>query len=221
MDVVDVLLLERGEEALHRRVVETVALAAHRLLDAVPLQDLAVGLGGVLDPCVTVMDQAGFRPAALQGHDQRVHAQPGPEVVGHAPADDLARGQVLDRGRVQPALVGRQVADVGQPDGVGPLGDEVAVEQGPGDPQGVAGGGGGPPGGGGGRGGGGGGGGGWGGGGGGGGVGGARGGPRGPPPPRRPLPAPRPRAARAGGPPPPRARRGGAPPRAVGPPADG
>src|SRR3954451_19321144 len=50
MDVVDVLLLERGEEALHRRVVETVALAAHRLLDAVPLQDLAVGLGGVLDP---------------------------------------------------------------------------------------------------------------------------------------------------------------------------
>src|SRR4051812_12112447 len=37
MDVMDVLLLERGEEALHRRVVETVALAAHRLLDAVPL----------------------------------------------------------------------------------------------------------------------------------------------------------------------------------------
>src|SRR3954464_3968572 len=68
MDVVDVLLLQRGEEALHRRVVETVALAAHRLLDAVPLQDLAVGLGSVLDPSVTVMDQAGFRPAALQGH---------------------------------------------------------------------------------------------------------------------------------------------------------
>src|SRR4051812_44200868 len=36
MDVVDVLLLERGEEALHRRVVETVAAPAHRLLDAVP-----------------------------------------------------------------------------------------------------------------------------------------------------------------------------------------
>src|SRR3954471_5616029 len=48
MDVVDVLLLERGEEGLHRRVVEAVALAAHRLLDAAPLQDLAVGLGSVL-----------------------------------------------------------------------------------------------------------------------------------------------------------------------------
>src|SRR3954449_7259565 len=65
-----------------------------------------------LDPSVTVMDQAGFRPAPLQGHDQRVHAQPGPEVVGHAPADDLARGRVLERGQVQPALVGRQVAEI-------------------------------------------------------------------------------------------------------------
>src|SRR3954451_22906296 len=65
-----------------------------------------------LDPSVTVMDQAGFRPAALQGHDQRVDAQPGPEVVGHAPADDLARGQVLDDGQVQPALVRRQVAEI-------------------------------------------------------------------------------------------------------------
>src|SRR5947208_16142936 len=42
-----------------------------------------------LDPSVAVMDQAGPRPPALQGHDQRVDAQPGPEVVGHRPADDL------------------------------------------------------------------------------------------------------------------------------------
>src|SRR3954466_4915416 len=96
-------------------------------------------LESALDPSVTVMDQAGFRPAALQGHDQRVHAQPGPQVIRHRPADDLARGQVLDRGQVQPALVRRQVGDVGQPDRVGPLGDEVAVEQVRRDRQGVAG----------------------------------------------------------------------------------
>src|SRR5215204_6353278 len=47
-------------------------------------------------PAVTVVDRAPRRPAALQGHDQGVDAQPRPEVVGHAPADDLARGQVLD-----------------------------------------------------------------------------------------------------------------------------
>src|SRR3954449_6495871 len=48
MDVVDVLLLQRGEEALHRRVVQAVPAPAHGLLDPVPSQDLAVGLGGVL-----------------------------------------------------------------------------------------------------------------------------------------------------------------------------
>jgi hypothetical protein len=58
------------------------------------------------------MDQAGFRPAALQGHDQRVHAQPGPQVIRHRPADDLARGHVLDRGQVQPALVRGQVGEI-------------------------------------------------------------------------------------------------------------
>src|SRR5215213_1641319 len=36
--LVDMLLLQRGEEALHRRVVEAVAAPAHGLPDPVPLQ---------------------------------------------------------------------------------------------------------------------------------------------------------------------------------------
>src|SRR3954471_13453234 len=156
-------------------------------------------LESALDPSVTVMDQAGFRPAALQGHDQRVHAQPGPQVIRHRPADDLARGQVLDRGQVQPALVRRQVGDVGQPDRVGPLGDEVAVEQVRGDRQVV------PA------------------------VGGPRGPtaapPRLPAHPAHPPPAPTapapPSPPPAGVPPPRPARRGVPPPRAVGPPPGG
>src|SRR3954453_3894105 len=44
-DLVDVLGLERGEEALHGRVIEAVAAAAHGLRDAVPLQHRPVGLG--------------------------------------------------------------------------------------------------------------------------------------------------------------------------------
>src|SRR4051794_10314358 len=47
-DLVDVLRLEGGEEALHGRIMEAVAAAAHGLGDAVPLQHHAVGLGGVL-----------------------------------------------------------------------------------------------------------------------------------------------------------------------------
>jgi len=56
-DLVDVLGLERGEEALHGRVIEAVAAAAHGLRDAVPLQHRPVGLGRVLHAAVAVVDQ--------------------------------------------------------------------------------------------------------------------------------------------------------------------
>src|SRR3954447_25914525 len=69
----------------------------------------------------------------LDGHDQGVDAQLGPEVVGHRPADDLARGHVLDRGQIQEALVGRDVGDVGQPDLVRPVRGEVPRQQARGD----------------------------------------------------------------------------------------
>src|SRR4051812_4631736 len=65
----------------------------------------------------------------LDGHDQGADAQLGPEVVGHGPADDLARGHVLDRGQIQEALVGRDVGDVGQPDLVRPVRGEVPRQQ--------------------------------------------------------------------------------------------
>ena len=49
-DLVDVFDLERGEEALHGRVVEAVPAPAHGLHDAMPLEDGPVGLRGVLHP---------------------------------------------------------------------------------------------------------------------------------------------------------------------------
>src|SRR5215216_6750287 len=56
-DLVDVLRLERGEEALQGRVIEAVAAAAHGLRDAVPLQHRPVGLGRILHAAVAVVDQ--------------------------------------------------------------------------------------------------------------------------------------------------------------------
>src|SRR4051795_437726 len=109
MDVVDVLLLERGEEALHRRVVETVAAPAHRLLDAVPPQDLAVGLGGVLGGfkwSSQHLDQGGCggpSKAAFGSVPARRVAVPGPPLRGaaggSAPVVGVDRGGTLERGR--------------------------------------------------------------------------------------------------------------------------
>ena len=92
-----------------------------------PLQHRPIRPRGVLRSAIRMMDEPAWRSAALEGHDQSVDAEPRLEMLRHRPADDLARGQVLDGGQVEPALVRRQVADVGQPDRVRPLGREAPL----------------------------------------------------------------------------------------------
>src|SRR3954470_143600 len=109
----DALRLERSKEALHGRVIETVAASAHRLLDAMPLQHRPMRPSRVLHAAVAMMNEPPRRLAALEGHDQGVDTQACLEMLRHRPADDLARGQVLDGGEVEKALVGWNVRDVG------------------------------------------------------------------------------------------------------------
>src|SRR3712207_5749422 len=49
------------------------------------------------------------RVVPLDGHDQGVDAQPGPEAVGHGPADDLARARLGRPGRQLLAAPGAQL----------------------------------------------------------------------------------------------------------------
>ena len=62
-------------------------------------------------------------------HIQRLLAQDALQPLGHRPADDLHRGQILDGGEVEPAFVSWDVGDVSEPDRIGRNGFEVAVEQ--------------------------------------------------------------------------------------------
>src|SRR5512135_2898731 len=126
---VNQLGLERAEERLHGRVIVTVAFAAHGRLKAVTIEDLAVGAAGVLHAAIGMMDETSARGMMLNGHHQRLLAQGALQVIGHAPADDLAGGYVLDGSQVQPALVGRNVGHVSQPDGVRTVGLEGALEE--------------------------------------------------------------------------------------------
>src|SRR5215212_10038444 len=57
--LLDELALQRGIEALHRRIVPAIALAAHRAMDAVLPQSLAVLVGCKLHPAVRVVGEAG------------------------------------------------------------------------------------------------------------------------------------------------------------------
>src|SRR6201997_482886 len=50
-------------------------------------------------------------------------------MICHRPADDLAAVEIHDRSQIEPALIGLDIGDVGEPDPVRRGGDEVAFEQ--------------------------------------------------------------------------------------------
>ena len=73
------------------------------------------------------MDQARLRTPRVDRHLQRVDHDVGVHRRRHRPADDLAREQIHRDREVEPALVGRDVGHVRDPDLVGCVGPEVAI----------------------------------------------------------------------------------------------
>src|SRR5215207_9887722 len=69
--LVNELSFQGAEEALHRRIVPAISLAAHRLSDGGGLQDVAVVAGGVLAATVGMMNQVRSRASPLDCHDER------------------------------------------------------------------------------------------------------------------------------------------------------
>jgi hypothetical protein len=60
----------------------------------------------------------------LDCHSERGDGEFGTQVIAHRPADHFAGEQVEDHGQVEPALGGRDIGDIGQPDLIGPVGDK-------------------------------------------------------------------------------------------------
>src|SRR6476469_7631591 len=89
--MVDCLCLEGFEEALHRRVVEGITLAAHGRSRTDVSQGSPVGGCSILRPAVRVCDQARLGPLACDGHAQRgkgqlaTHRSDRPARSGSAP----------------------------------------------------------------------------------------------------------------------------------------
>ena len=129
-------VLDALEQALHaRRPVHRGGLIHHsdRRLRTVIATSYARVLRRPVEPAlhtaVGMVDQPHGQPAAADRHLQRILAQDALQPLGHRPADDLHRGQILDGGEVEPAFVSWDVGDVSEPDRIGRSGFEVAVEQ--------------------------------------------------------------------------------------------
>ena len=105
-----------AEDALHRRIVPAVWLAAHRWGDGGGLQDLAIIAGSVLTAAIRVMDQARPRTVPLDGHGQCGNGKFGAHMLAPRPTNCLAGEPVEDHGQVEPALAGRDIGDIRQPD---------------------------------------------------------------------------------------------------------
>jgi hypothetical protein len=76
-----------------------------------------------------MMDQACSRALPLDCHGERSDGEFGTHVIAHGPTNHLAGEQVEDHGQVEPALAGRNVGDIGQPDLIGLVGDKVLIQQ--------------------------------------------------------------------------------------------
>ena len=114
--LVDELGFQCAEKALHRGIVPAIRLAAHRLGDGGRPQDLAVIASGVLAAAIGVMNETRPWTAPLDCHGQGGDGEFGAHMLAHRPADDFSGEQIEDHGQVEPALAGRDVGDVRQPD---------------------------------------------------------------------------------------------------------
>ena len=124
----DAFLLEGAEEALGHRVVMAVSPPAHTRLHAVGLEERLPVAARELASLIGVNEQTGPWLASPDGRQQGLQDQ----VTGHGrlcrPADDLSRVQVHDCRQEQPALVGADVGDVGNPDRVWGLRCKLAIQ---------------------------------------------------------------------------------------------
>lgn len=110
---VHALRLDQAHERLHGGVVPRRGYRAHRGADAV----LAHGLGKrqrhVLRAVVTAVYASPGVVSPGQGHLQRLVGQLGRDVGPHGPARDPPQSYVHHERRVQPALPGLHIGDVG------------------------------------------------------------------------------------------------------------
>jgi len=76
-----------------------------------------------------MVDQPAIGATSVERHLERVDDQLGAEMVGHRPADDPPREQVLDVREVHEPLPRRDVGDVRRPRLVRALGARITLEQ--------------------------------------------------------------------------------------------
>lgn len=77
---------------------------------------------GVLDATIGMMEQSGFGAARADGLEDGFLDERSSEVRRGSPADDFSAVEVHGGGQVKPALSGKDVSDVADPNAIGRFG---------------------------------------------------------------------------------------------------
>ena len=125
---IDPFTFEQGEEAFHRRVIETIPFRIQRTLDPVLTQQRLKSVAGVLGSAVGVVDQPGRGTAPSSGPLKGLDGQRGGEPLTHRPADNSPGVEIHDGGQVEPAFPRADIGDVRNPALIG--GGAFFVEKG-------------------------------------------------------------------------------------------
>ncbi len=118
MPEIDQLCLQRVVEALHDGVIPAISLSAHGTPYLMTVQKVLKLFARVLAPTVGVMNQPRFGLATGESHFKGVTGQGLCHSFAHGPTNDLPAPEIEGGCQVKPALVGCNVGDVGNPDGI-------------------------------------------------------------------------------------------------------
>src|SRR6266540_5031879 len=120
--------LQRGEKALAHGVVIAVSDRTHRWPNAGLATSLAELNRRVLTTLIGVMNHCRRRSLG-DGHLQRCGDKRRSQVRSHGPSDDLATPHIEHNREIEEPHPRRHVSDIGNPQGVRPIGGEVPIDQ--------------------------------------------------------------------------------------------
>ena len=126
---IDAFAFQTGEKVLGHGIVVRVTLARHALPDVVSLQRGTISGRCVLEAAIGVEDQAWFRFLPPHRHVKGIESELRIDPVPHGITDHFFQTQILDDGKIQPALASGDVGDVAHPGHVGFLEFEMTLKQ--------------------------------------------------------------------------------------------
>lgn len=106
------LAFECLEEAFDTGVVPAVAFMAHAGDEALRIENLLVASRRILTATIRVVQKPGPWASGYQRHGEGLFGQIHGQPVAHRPTDHLARVEIEDHGKVEPALRGPHVGEV-------------------------------------------------------------------------------------------------------------